>query len=73
MPNDAREWQASNSSTPRCVTHQYSVPTGSGGFLFSEILDGQSISYFCDTPMTIRKLSDNLIQIKEPKPSNMLF
>jgi hypothetical protein len=28
---------------------------------------GQSISYFCDTPMTIRKLSDDLIQIKEQK------
>jgi hypothetical protein len=28
---------------------------------------GQSVSYFCDTPMTIRKLSDDLIQIKEQK------
>jgi hypothetical protein len=39
---------------------------GAGNRLFA-IDKGQSISYFCDTPMTIRKLSDDLIQIKEQK------
>jgi hypothetical protein len=39
---------------------------GAGNRLFATD-KGQSISYFCDTPMTIRKLSDDLIQIKEQK------
>jgi hypothetical protein len=38
---------------------------GAGNRLFATD-KGQS-SYFCDTPMTIRKLSDDLIQIKEQK------
>jgi hypothetical protein len=39
---------------------------GAGSRLFATD-KGQSIRYFCDTPMTIRKLSDDLIQIKEQK------